>query len=517
MNWDTLIDETALATLLPAEHARFARPVKEALALFLGGLSAARQQEILAAQAALPPAAGVSERLGRLAQSCPVLHKLGQVLARERRLAPELRSQLQMLESLPPSVPPAAIASGLRDELGPLDKLGIELMPPALAEASVAVVIPFTNDGLPRPSKCRDSKATALECRRTVNAPGGVFKLLKPGIEQRMDEELAMLETVGAHLDQSCRQLDIPRLDYEQAFAQVRAKLQEEVHLDHEQRHLKQAAITYQDDRRVQIPALWKHCTPRVTAMERVHGSKITEHRLTDDREKRRLADLVVESLIAQPIFSAAEVAVFHGDPHAGNLFLADDGRLAILDWSLVGRLNQQQRAAVAQIILAAATLDARRICRVLEEFSVGRRPDAAALKAVVHAALNRVGRGQFPGLSWLLVMLDEAVQTAGLRASADLMLFRKTLYTLEGVVAEIGPDHFQIDEVLVREFLCHFTLEWPRRWVSLPHSREFATRLSNWDLTRTVLSLPWTTTQFWLHECLDAVRTFQTTAAVKQ
>ena len=32
----------------------------------------------------------------------------------------------------------------------------------------------------------------------------------------------------------------------------------------------------------------------------------------------------------------------------------------------------------------------------------------------------------------------------------------------------------------------------------------------SNWDLTRTTLTLPWSTSRFWLHECLDLVRSFQ-------
>ena len=487
INWNLLIAESALAGLLPAEHARFARPVKQALSLFLSGLSMNRRQEIFAAQAALPPGTSLSERLGRLAQCCPVLHKLGQVLARERRLAAELRRELQLLESLPAVTPLAEIERSLDPELGPLNKLGIELRPPALAEASVATVVP---------------------CHSALG--DGVFKLLKPGIEARMKEELDLLEIVGEHLDASCQELEIPQLDYQQAFQQVREKLQEEVRLDHEQRHLAQAAATYDGDEHVLIPALWPHCTSRVTAMERVYGCKITDHPHEDDTDKRRLAELVVDSLIAQPIFSRAENAVFHADPHAGNLMLADDGRLAILDWSLVGHLTKGQRNAVAQIILGALTLDVRRICEVLEELSINGRPNAVVLKAIVHASLSRIGRGQFPGLKWMLTMLDDAAQNAGLRVAADLMLFRKTLYTLEGVVGELGPDRFQIDEVLVRKFLCHFTMEWPRRWVSLPHSREFATRLSNWDLTRTTLTLPWTTSRFWLHECLDLVRSFQ-------
>ena len=87
VSWELLIDESALARLLPLDYAHFARPVKEGLVVFLSGLPATDQDQILAEQAALPPEATVSERLGLLARSCPVLHKLGQVLARDQRLA----------------------------------------------------------------------------------------------------------------------------------------------------------------------------------------------------------------------------------------------------------------------------------------------------------------------------------------------------------------------------------------------------------------------------------------------
>ena len=60
-------------------------------------------------------------------------------------------------------------------------------------------------------------------------------------------------------------------------------------------------------------------------------------------------------------------------------------------------------------------------------------------LIAVVEPWLKRIRQGSFPGLSWLVGLLDEAVRTAGLRFAADLMLFRKSLHTLEGVIAEIG------------------------------------------------------------------------------
>ncbi|MCO6455228.1 MAG: phosphotransferase [Pirellulaceae bacterium] len=491
-NWELLIDEAALASVLPEQYARFARPVRDALAIFLQGLPAEDQAAILAAQAALPAGATFAQRLGRLAQCCPVLHKLGQVLARDARLPAELRAELQQLESLPPSVPWELLRQTLVRELGPLEPQGIHLMRPALAEASVAVVVPFECS---HHAGDRHDSATRY----------GVFKILKPGIEQRMACELQLLARVGAHLDQRCEQLGIPQLDYEDSFAQVRESLAGEVRLDLEQEHLRQAAAIYRGQRQVQIPALMPQwSTPRITAMQRIWGGKVTEHPYDAMSQRRQVAERTILSLVAQPVFARTRQAMFHSDPHAGNLFLTDDRRLAILDWSLVGRLGQRQREAVVQILLGALTLHGQRIAEVLEGLAQRHSVLRPELHAVVQRHLRLVRRGRFPGLTWLVGMLDEAVHKARLRVAPDLMMFRKSLLTLEGVVTEIGAGRSWMDEVLCREFLCHFTAEWPSRWLTLPHSREFATRLSNRDLAQVVLGMPWTASRFWLGHVMD-------------
>ena len=134
----------------------FARPVKEGL----GRLSERSAGEPVRSRSSPSRrrcrlTATVSERLGLLARSCPVLHKLGQVLARDQRLAAELRHELRQLESLPPTVDLETIRAILADELGPLERLGITLLPPAIAEASVAVVIPFRDDRNPTAARGR--------------------------------------------------------------------------------------------------------------------------------------------------------------------------------------------------------------------------------------------------------------------------------------------------------------------------------------------------------------------------
>lgn len=488
MSWDLLIDEQALADLLGAEYARFARPVKEGLVVFLGGLPGELQEAILAEQMALTPDASLSERLGLLARRSPVLQKLGQVLARDARLAEELRSHFRPLESLPPTVDVETIRGILVSELGPLEDRRITLAPAPIAEASVAVVIPFHAEGVRGPCD-------------------GVFKLLKPGIETRLDQELELLGQVGDHLDRECESLHIPQLAYRDTFDQVREKLRCEIQLDQEQRNLAEAAEFYADEPDVQIPTLLVHSSSRVTAMERVFGEKVTDHRLDACGAKRELAKLVTRAVLGKPIFSPAALAMFHSDPHAGNLLYTHDGRLALLDWSLVGHLGDAERIAMGQIVLGAVTLDAPRIVGVLTELGERRQVNLAALRRVVEESLRAVRRGQLPGLTWLIDLLDAATQQARLRVATDMMLFRKTLHMLEGVIGELGAVGVRIEDVLLAEFVRHFGQEWPDRWIAFPTSRAFATRLSNVDLAATLMSWPLAVARFWQAEWLDCLR----------
>src|SRR4051794_35635888 len=240
LDWDWLIGDAVIGALLPPAYDRYRRPIVEGLRFFLGRLPGPEIAVILSDQASLSADASAEERLVALAVRCPALHKLGQVLARDRRLAPELRRHLQQLESLPPATPVGMIKKTLADELGPLERLGVTLEPPALAEASVAVVIPFRVLGSPQ-----------------QGLPGrGVFKILKPGIEDRLARELGLLQDVGGFLDERCAAFGIPPLDYREVFDQVREKLGTEVNLEGEQRHLRQAAETYAHEPEVLIPRL---------------------------------------------------------------------------------------------------------------------------------------------------------------------------------------------------------------------------------------------------------------------
>jgi ubiquinone biosynthesis protein len=491
-DWEWLVGDAVIGALLPGEYSAYRRPIVEGLQHFLAGLPGGAIAEILRDQTALPAEASAEERLVTLAERCPALHKVGQILARDRRLDLELRRHLQRLESLPPTTDLTTLRLTLEADLGPLETLGVKLEPPALAEASVAVVVPFR------------LTEQALE----GEPDHGVFKILKPGIEDRLALELELLQDVGELLDDRCASFGIPRLEYREVFDQVREKLGTEVHLRDEQRHLEQASTTYGNEPEVLIPRLFPFCSDRITAMERIDGHKVTEPGVLSAWDRRRLAELIVEALIAGPIWSPASQATFHADPHAGNLFVTPDRRLALLDWSLTGVLGESERVAMTQIVLGGLSLRASQIRSGLLELTMDDRVDELILDTVIGDGLRRVRMGMFPGFTWLMGLLDDAVLRARLRPETDLLLFRKALLTLEGVLADVSAD-VRLDELFPFLFLRRLACEWPRRLVTPPFSRALETRLSSADLALFFLRLPWTPARAWLEntfELLSAV-----------
>jgi ubiquinone biosynthesis protein len=248
-----------IAPLVPPRYARYRPVIADSFAYFLGHLAPNRLEEILAEQSRLPPDTGLPRRFAALIRCCPTLHKLGQVLARDRRLDPMLRRWLQTLESLPRRRVPDAVVRRLDVELAGFDRTGVRVASHALAEASVALVVPFT-----------------LSAGEEGGVVEGVFKILKPGIEARLEEELAIWAKLGAYIDGRCADCGLPEIRYEEAVSSVGRLLAGEVHLDREQAHMREAGGLCGAPS-LAVPRLLPFCTPRLTAMERVVGRKVTD------------------------------------------------------------------------------------------------------------------------------------------------------------------------------------------------------------------------------------------------
>lgn len=477
-----------VAKVLPQEYAAYQAVLSDALALFVARLPAWRRAVLADAQVQLTSDATIEERLVVLMQSCPTLHKLGQVIARHQKLSPALRKELRRLESLEPRTPVAQLCAAVYRERPDLEELGVRLDGEALAEGSVATVIGFS---LPQQSDVQDRR--------------GVFKILKSGVVEALHSELAILSDIGATLDESADRYGLPALDYRETFEQVRDLLTCEVEFEHEQQNLLEAYETYGRAPGVQVPRLLPFCSPALTAMERVDGVPISAHPFVEQCQRTHAASRIVEVLLARPVLRGGPSSMFHADPHAGNLMLTEDDRLALIDWSLVGRLTKHAREGLVQVLLGAWTLDTTRILGAVEGLSC-KPVDRTCLADAVDHAVSEVRRGVLPGLRWLIRTLDNLTIHAGVRFETDLVMFRKTLLTLDGLLAELDPHH-PMDAELMNLVFAQFVSEAPARFWADPFSRSFATHLSNVDLMTAGASVPATLYSTWMNAVFPGTR----------
>ncbi len=469
-----------LRGLLPGPWARYRPVVVAALEGFVAGLSPERQREILAAQLALPAAAD-SQRLVALARACPTLHKLGQIVARDERLAPRLSRRLMKLESLPPVLSRSEVEGLVRREL-PADAPPVRISGKPLAQGSVALVAPCRVD---------------LDGRRRLDA---VVKVILPGVEARLEEELALWPTVAAVLQDECAARDLPSIDFVQLFDEVEVLVRRELELAAEREHLEVAARLHSPAvTGVAVPEVLPGSSERLTLMTRLRGRPVGPRTRSDP-----MARALVRALVAAPLLSQKGPNLVHGDPHAGNLIrlTGSNDAVGVVDWTQAAHLSHRDRRGILAVIFAGLTLDRRRLVGALAALAAEVR-DREALERCARSAIDDVRGGTVPGLLWLISVLDRVEVGRAVRFPARLVLLRKAWLTLEGVLAGLDPEHSS-DRVMTVAILRQALVDGPRRALSGPFKKEYGLPFSNLELLRVPFAGPTTLVNLWREVLAD-------------
>ncbi|MCB1752017.1 MAG: hypothetical protein KDI74_09860 [Gammaproteobacteria bacterium] len=483
-----LVVNLDIGQILPQAYAEYRPLLIDGVCFFLERLPEHRLAEILLEQYRLDSETSYSDRVLNLLHQCPTLHKLGQIVARDRRLSIELRRSLQQLEFIGFGSAFEKIPDEVKRQLRRIP--GIVVADHALAEASVAVILPFT---------WREPASDDIH--------HGVFKLLKTGITERLHQELDIWGKLGVFLEERCEHHGLPPLDYRETLENMCRLLRREICFELEQRHLIEAAAFYHEEVDIVIPRLLPFCSNQVTAMERIYGGKITDTALPL-RERRQLAGKLIDAMIAMPFWNPAQETLYHADPHAGNIFCTDEGQLAILDWTLAGRLDKEQRVNMVQIVLGGLLHSEAGICRALE--NLGRtRPDESRLRSAVSVAMRAVRQGQFPGFGWSQGLLDNIALSNIMGFPENLILFRKALLTLTAVIEDVA-ENSSVDQVMLAAGLRRFCGEVPARLIAAPGSRAFGTHLSNVDLLTIWATSPNTAAAYCLGIWQDCLKSFK-------
>src|SRR6516165_4365142 len=374
------------------------------------------------------------------------LEKIGQVLARNRNLDPRMRRALTALENGISDVSIDDIRAVIVRDLGPqIENYAVELDAAILSEASVSAVVGFT---------WRNPESRRRE--------RGVFKVLKPHIPAYYAEDMRILQQLARHLTHKHRAGGVRLAGVAETLTEIRLLLQREVDYRREQTTLLNALGAYRRVPGVRVPRLIQPLsTATITALTEEKGVKVTEAFTRPATQRLRVAQRLIEALIAVPALTREKDSIFHADPHAGNLLYDQRRReLVILDWALTERLTPEQRQSVLMLVLMMTLRDADEVVKAIERLlhhkSAADRAHRHIIRERVNRMLHRLPLFQLPGAMDAMQLLDE-IALEGIRFPAALLMFRKAFFTLEGVLEDIAGSRFRVDSAIGRYAAKHW------------------------------------------------------------
>ncbi|QEW04265.1 ABC1 kinase family protein [Microbacterium lushaniae] len=357
----------------------------------------------------------------------PTFVKLGQLLStRPDLLPPAYIMELSKLQDAAPPVPAADIRDAIQRELGaePED-LFAEFEWTPLASASIGQVHAARLDG------------TSV-----------VVKVRRPDAVRQVQEDLEILNSLAARVDRAwapARAYDIRGIVRE--FSRT---LRAELDYHREAQNAERFAAQFADRPDVVIPRVfWERTTSRVLTLERMTGIKINDLAALDAAgvDRRALARSGADIVLSM-IF---EHRFFHADPHPGNLFVHPDGRIALIDFGMVGEIGEELRDRFADFLIAFTLRNPDALADALEGVSVTRGDvDRYAFREALRSfvslysdrSLTEVGFARLA--SELLALLREQ----RLQLPREVALIFKVLMMMEGIGVQLDPQ-FDLTAVL--------------------------------------------------------------------
>lgn len=368
-----------------------------------------------------PPGDTLPEQLADdLEAMGPTYVKLGQLFASRPDMLPDAYSR--------------ALAR-LQDKVKPFSYEQVEKI--VAAELGVRISKAFSRfDSAPiAAASLGQVHAAALRDGREV-----VVKVQRPDIAKQIAEDFEVLEQIAEFLEahtemgRKYRLLDV--------LEEFRITIKNELDYEREAQNLVSMGKNLDEFELIQVPQpVPDYTTRRVLTMDYVRGRNITKlsplARL--DVNGRVLAEELFKAYLRQVLVAG----LFHADPHPGNVFLTDDGRIALLDLGMVGHTTPAMQQNLLKILIAISEGKSEDAAKVILDISETTEEfDAAAFnKRIAQLVVD----SQVHGIHQINVgrTLLDVTRTAtelGLFVPSELSVLGKTLLQLDEVGKILDP-----------------------------------------------------------------------------
>jgi ubiquinone biosynthesis protein len=375
----------------------------------------------------------------------PTFIKLGQILSTRPDLIPrEYSEEFKKLQDRVPSIPLVEIQNQIQKELGyPAEEIFQEFAPLPIAAASIAQV----------------------HRGRLKSGEEVVVKVRRPGVDRLVETDLDILMGLAYLIERHIPTGDL--YDPIGIVKEFRRTINREMDFSREGHTIDRFAANFAQDPTVHVPRVqWDYTGESVLTMEFVAGIKVSDFdRLREQGyDLKAIAHNGADAFLKQVLVHG----LFHGDPHPGNIFILEGNTICLLDYGMVGRLDEHLKFQLVDLLVAILQRDVDRLINLLlysgeltDEVNTRqlRRDLSEFIDNYYEIPLQEINAGK------LLVEFVEILTQYRIRFPSDLMLLAKALVTMEGVGRQLDPDFNMIGhlkpfmEKLVKERMTPATL----------------------------------------------------------
>ena len=367
----------------------------------------------------------------------PVYVKLGQLLSTRPDLLPaDYIETLSTLQANVPPIPWSEVEILIRQQLSqPLEEIFSYINTECVAAGSIAQTYKAT---------LKDGTEVALKVQR-------------PGIDRIVDKDIALLKGLGelVSFTDFGKNYDIVSLAEEFGDA-LRAELdftKEASYTEELRRNLSTSKWFY--PKQIMLPKVyWELTTSKLLVLEWLNGKPILSAKIKGanyngdiNAEKQALSTLLCRAFFQQFYING----FFHADPHPGNIFYLQDGRIALLDCGMVGRLEPRSQQNLTELLLAIVDLDAQRCTQLtLEMAEVAQPSTLAKLENDYSKMLRKYYNLNLAEINFSEVFYEilQLCRNNKIKLPSNLGLYSKTLANLEGVARSFYPQLNLLDEI---------------------------------------------------------------------
>jgi len=391
----------------------------------------------------------------------PPAIKLGQTLStRPDLIGDAAAANLSQLQDNLPPAPFAAVRQTIETSFGaPLSALYSEFDEVPVGAASIAQV------------------------HRAVTTDGVevAVKVLRPGIEEEFARAIETYEWAAAHVEAYGGEAE--RLRPRLVVAHFKQWTARELDLQREAASASELKENMVAEPGYYVPGIdWRRTARRVMTMEWLNGIKLDDREalIAGGQDCGALAAIVVRAFLRQAVVDG----FFHADLHHGNLFALADGRIAAIDFGIMGRIDRRARIWLAEILYGLITGNYRRVAEIhFEAQYVPEHHNVAEFATALRAAGEPIRGLPVKDISVgrMLESLFSITRDFDMPIQPHLLLLQKSMVMNEGVATTLNPD------INMWETAEPFLKEWIRS--ELGPEAYYADRII--DLVRAIKKLP--------------------------